>query len=441
MRLYERWLKVAAAAGDQKALTDVASGRVWTFSELCQQAEDAPRARERVLFARGFSVDLVFETLRAWRDGRVLCPVDGDSRPGVELFEGLPEEICHVKITSGSTAGPRLVIFRPEQLEADVDKIVATMGLRPEWTNLGAISLAHSYGFSNLVLPLLLHAIPLIWLGDPIPEVARTALAGYDAFTVPAVPALWRLWHKAEVIKPCLKLAISAGAPLGVDLEREIFETSGVKIHNFYGSSECGGIAYDASEEPRENPELAGRAMKNTFLSVNEATGCLEVRGPSVAEGYWPPASPEEPEEAGGGAQAQLSGGVFRTTDLARVRVENGDANRPAVYLSGRSDDVIIVAGKKVSPARVESVILRHPSVRHCVVFGIHSPDRERVQEVVACVSGNEVELDRLRRETGEDLAGFERPRHWYICQDLEPDARGKISRRVWRERFLETRR
>jgi long-chain acyl-CoA synthetase len=41
------------------------------------------------------------------------------------------------------------------------------MGLRPDWPNLGVISLAYSYGFSNLVLPLLLHGIPLFLAPSP----------------------------------------------------------------------------------------------------------------------------------------------------------------------------------------------------------------------------------------------------------------------------------
>ena len=49
------------------------------------------------------------------------------------------------------------------------------MGLRADWPNLGVISLAHSYGFSNLILPLLLHGIPLILAPAPLPEIIRRA--------------------------------------------------------------------------------------------------------------------------------------------------------------------------------------------------------------------------------------------------------------------------
>ena len=72
-----------------------------------------------------------------------------------------------------------------------------------------------------------------------------------QALTLPAVPALWRVWNDADAIPPSTRLAISAGAPLPVAVEREIFQRQGLKVHNCYGASECGGIAYDATMDPR----------------------------------------------------------------------------------------------------------------------------------------------------------------------------------------------
>src|SRR5204863_8752858 len=109
---------------------------------------------------------------------------------------------------------PRLVAFTAAQLVADAQNIIATMGLKPEWPNLGVISLAHSYGFSNLMLPLLLHGIPLILVGSALPEAVRRAAATEEAITLAAVPALWSRWHEVDSIPAHVTLAISAGAPL-----------------------------------------------------------------------------------------------------------------------------------------------------------------------------------------------------------------------------------
>ena len=159
------------------------------------------------------------------------------------------------------------------------------MGLRRDWPNLGVISLAHSYGFSNLITPLLLHGIPLILAPSPLPETIRRAATETEFITLPAVPALWRTWLDANAIPKNLRLAISAGAPLPLQLEQEILKTCGIKIHNFYGATECGGIAYDAGDSPRNDGSCVGAAMKNVAVAIGE-NGCLEVRSNAVAEGY-----------------------------------------------------------------------------------------------------------------------------------------------------------
>ncbi len=423
--LYTAWERVRDRAG--WALSDLRAGREWTFAEIQDEVDALPVGGPGgVCFPTGFSVGLIFETLRAWRDGTVLCPVEREGdHPPLAIFDGLPGDTCHVKLTSGSTGAPRLVRFRGPDLAADARKIVSTMGLRPAWPNLGVISMAHSYGFSSLVLPLLLHGIPLAWLGDPLPGAVGAALgkvpANGEGWTLPAVPAMWRAWMAGGALSGSRpRLAISAGAPLPINLERSIHETTGLKVHNFLGSSECGGIAYDRGDQPRASGDLVGGAMDETGLRVN-ADGCLEVRGPSVAAGYWP----EEP----GGA---LGGGVFTTGDLAEID-EAG-----AVRLAGRRDDLINVAGRKVNPAKIENALASLPGIGQVVVFGVPSSDSARGDEIVVLIRHEpSTDLETLKRAAASLLPSHERPRHWRSRPDLEPDRRGKLSRDQWRRRFL----
>src|SRR6202000_1140932 len=125
----------------------------------------------------GNTPQFVIAVLKAWRSLTVVCPLETQQQPPSLPLP--PKHCCHLKITppgTGSGTG-RLVASTAEQLLADAENIVATMGLRPDWPNLGVISLAHSYGFSNLIPPLLLHGIPLILAGAPLPEIVLRAAA------------------------------------------------------------------------------------------------------------------------------------------------------------------------------------------------------------------------------------------------------------------------
>jgi len=415
--LYQRWRDLASARRDDFALRDVALGRRWTFGELFAAGELRNVGRAEIVFPQGNTPEFILELLAGWREGKINCPLEpGQSPPQAPLP---PAPCVHLKLTSATTGAARLVAFTAEQLAADAEHIVATMGLRVEWPNLGVISIAHSYGFSNLILPLLLHGIPLILCPSPLPESVRRAAEGESSLTLPAVPAMWRAWHDANAIPPNVRLAISAGAPLPVSLEQAIYSITGLKIHNFYGSSECGGIAYDASETPRGDGAFAGTPVRNVELSVN-ADGCLIVLSRAVAETYWPQASDN------------LGAGRFQTSDLCEL--PGGK-----VFLRGRVSDFINVAGRKVSPMAIERELVQHPAVSACVVFG--APDREgdRGDLIVAgIVRRSSVTGEELRKFLIERIPAWQIPRDWWFVETLTTNRLGKVSRAEWRKKYAE---
>lgn len=420
--LFDLWQATAARLRNRDALVDVLAGTHLTFADLVRLVNDAPRvARGEIVTAStsGGMAMFVAQVLRSWRDGGVFCPFETQA-PDVSVLSDLPQGTAHVKLTSGTTGKARFVLFREEQLLADLRNISTTMGFDAGKPNLGVISAAHSYGFSHLVLPLLIDGMPLWHVPNPLPESIRMAFAEGGPFFLPAVPAMWRAWHLAGVLKNApIARAMSAGAPLPLDLERKVFTGDGIKIHNFYGASECGGIAYDDTEEPRSDAALAGRALQGVKLSTDDE-GCMVISSQAVAAGYWPR-----------NEDSSFTHGSFTATDLAEITSHG-------VRLIGRKTDTINVAGRKVTPADVEHALLACPRVRHCVVFGVPSPDPARAEDIVACLSG-----DAGLRE--HDLAPFLKvalqawqfPRRWWLTDHLKPDERGKISRAKWRAAYL----
>ncbi|HEX7863141.1 MAG TPA: fatty acid--CoA ligase family protein [Verrucomicrobiae bacterium] len=465
--LYERWLATVRTYANETALTDFttpASPIRWTFSQLFQAAESPstrhlppPSSQSAICnLQSAIPSQFLLALLNSWRSGLITCPLESNqSAPDLSQLAHVPPDIAHLKLTSGTSAAAKCIAFTGPQLAADAANIVSTMRLTPEAPNLACISLAHSYGFSNLILPLLLHGIPLILLPAPLPELLLRAAAQFKSVTLPAVPALWKTWLQSNSIPPNTRIAISAGAPLPLDLERTIYEKSNLKIHNFYGSSECGGIAYDRTETPRTAPNLAGTALDNVTLSLSDA-GTLIVSSPAVGQTYLP-----EP-------QPRLQPGRFETSDLAEIR--NG-----SVYLQGRATDLLNIAGRKASPDAIEAILRTHPAVLECIVFGIqnsdlpadanlpisnHSeggarlrpseggawpyhknflPSSDRADTVVAVVNTKErIPISTLTEFLSQKLPPWQIPRRWWFTDSLAPNHRGKIPRLEWKRRYLE---
>ena len=394
--LFSRWLQILDPSSDRLAIIE-GSERI-TFGALKELLTGKPEAKEPVI-ARGSVIEIAVSVLQGWRDGQPVLPLEkGAAIP--ELPAAFPEGTAHLKLTPGIEGKPRAVFFSAGQIAADADRLVAAMGLRHEVPNLAAVSVTHSYGFSSIILPLLLHGVPVHAVEVPFPKVMADAIAGHDGVVLPGVPSMWKAWHRSGILRGAkIALAVSAGAPLSLELERAVFADCGLKLHNFYGASECGGISYDASETPRESAANLGTPLPGVTVRVCES-GRFLVESTSVALGY---------EKTRDGEI--LREGEFLTQDFGRI--EDG-----RLMLESSGAESINVAGRKIGPAKIEAAIAASGLVERVRVFGVPSHDPERVEEITAMVELKSGTLEQLRHRMTESLAGWEMPRHWETAAD-----------------------
>jgi long-chain acyl-CoA synthetase len=326
-----------------------------------------------------------------------------------------------LKLTSGTTSLPRAIRFRAAQLVADCDAICDTMGITERDRNFGVIPFSHSYGFSNLVTPLLCRGVPLVASEDRMPRAILTDLARSGATVFPGMPVFFQKFAEMQntPAHPALRLCISAGSLLPVEVAKAFTAASGLKIHAFYGSSECGGIAYDASEEVRYEEGFVGKVMRGVeVFPTGEPGGAIEVRSAAVGDDYFPTRD-----------RTKLGEGRYIPGDLVRC-AESG------LVLVGRVSDVINIAGRKLNPLEVEARLAEFPGVRQVVVFGV--PSALRGEEAVACVAGEGIESPAMMRFCQGRLSAWQMPREMWIVPEIPTNERGKISRRALAESFLE---
>ncbi len=333
-----------------------------------------------------------------------------------------------LKLTSGTTATPRAVRFRSEQLVADCNQICDTMGISDADLNFGVIPISHSYGFSNLLTPLIARGVPIVISRDRTPRAILADLAHSNATVFPGMPVFYQAFCEMEHVPKLskLRLCISAGAPLSIAVAKKFQGKFNLPIHSFYGASECGGICYDR-DASNSSEGFVGEAMKGVTLEMVDPKGSatqVRVRSAAVGDGYFP-----EP------SQEKLGDGVFVPDDLL---AQHGSRFK----IVGRISDVINVAGKKVNPAEVEAQLLRFTGVRQAVVFGRPAGARAlRNEEVSACVvAAQEVSETDLLQFCRGALSTWQVPKRIFIVDTIPTNERGKISRRELARRFSTTR-
>lgn len=359
-----------------------------------------------------------------------LLTVDRSDSVQLTKRERLPVSQSHeqrrpvlLKLTSGTTALPRAVRFQSDQLLADCDQICETMGIHGDDLNYAVIPVSHSYGFSNVITPLLARGVSMVVSRDRLPRAVLNGLSHTRATVFPGMPVFYQAFCSVDETPPLdnLRLCISAGAPLAGSLARAFREKFGQAIHSFYGSSECGGICYDRTGEAGEDG-FVGSPMNGVELEILDPDASatqVRVRSAAVADGYFPDLD-----------EGKLGNGLFIPDDLL-VRQRSG------FKIAGRISDVINVAGKKVNPAEIEAHLLSLPGVRQAVVFGRHSALRN--EEVVACVvSDANIGEAELLQSCRMRLSGWQVPKRIFFVPEIPVNERGKTSRRELAERFAD---
>jgi acyl-coenzyme A synthetase/AMP-(fatty) acid ligase len=326
-----------------------------------------------------------------------------------------PAGTALIKLTSGSTGDPLGACFDDESLEAGIGQIAAAMEITAADRVLMAIPLSHSYGFDNGVLSLFALGTPLVLEPSFYPAAISRALRESEATFLPLVPPLVRgiaqppaggagVWSGLA-----LRRVICAGGTLVPAAAEQFLATTGRPVHNFFGSTETGGISFE--REPLDPAALGtvGHPLPGVRIEL-DAEGRVAIHSPANTIGHFGRG------EARGGAGR---GRPISTGDLATFTPEG------RLKLLGRSADILNIGGKKVAAAEIENALRALPGVREAAVVGVE--DAVRGDRSVAFLVADSWPLDL------SPLQAIHAPRELHRLDSLPYTERGKVDRGLLR--------
>lgn len=149
---------------------------------------------------------------------------------------------------------------------------------------------------------------------------------------------------------------ITGGAPLDQGVG-EFFERIGITVHQGYGLSEtCPVVAVNRGKT--QDMKSVGPVLNSYEAKVDEATGELMLKGPSVMKGYY--------KQEALTAEVITEDGWLHTGDIAHI-----DPKTKNIYITGRIKNMIVLSGgKKVFPEEIEAVLETSPNFAEVCVFG-----------------------------------------------------------------------
>jgi len=264
-------------------------------------------------------------------------------------------------------------------------------------------------------------------------EQALAQMAGEGVTFFAGVPTMYHALLGCESadqydlagIASALRVAVSGGAPLPIEVMRQFEERFAVPILEGYGLSETSPVAtFNRIDRPRRPGSVGlpawGIEVKILAADGDEGAGAegeVAIRGHNVMKGYFgrPAAT----------AEAIDAAGWFLSGDIGRL---DGDGY---LYIVDRKKDMIIRGGFNVYPRELEEVLLTHPEVSLAAVVGVpHEVHGEEVKAFVVRKPGASVTEAELVTWCKQMMAAYKYPRIVEFRRSLPMTATGKILKR-----------
>jgi len=381
------------------------------------------------LLITGAELAAHFETLKTGRPALEILRVEEfpSLKPAAGSFSPAScseQDLAALLYTSGTTGYPKGAMLTHGNFLHNVASCVEALDVRGDERVVVALPQFHSFMFTvGTLLPVLNGCgILLLKTLHPFKSVLEE-IARHRGTILPAVPSFYRaLLAVPEFGKLPLRLCISGGAPLPVEVFNEFTRKFPFPLREGYGPTESSPVATVNPIKGINKPGSIGKPLPNVELSVRNDNGRelpvgdigeICIRGGNVMRGYW-----NQPEETA----KVLRDGWLYTGDVG-YRDADG-----YFYITDRKKDMLIVNGINVYPREVEEVIYQFPGVKETAVVGMPDPRKgEHPVAFIVVAEGQTLNEKALQQFIRARLADYKLPRQIVFLPSLPRNATGKI--------------
>lgn len=354
-----------------------------------------------------------------------------------DTVQTMPDDTAVILYTSGTTGQPKgaeLTHFNMFFNAFCAREYV--VGISPNDVTIAILPLFHSFGQTCIQNAALITGATVTLL--PRFETARTLeTMERDKVTIlAAVPTMYYfLLDHPEYDKydlSSLRMAVSGGAALPLDVLDRFKERYGVQILEGYGLSETSPVAsFNVLAKPCKpgsiglpiwGCEMAIKAEDGSFCGPDEV-GEIVIRGHNIMKGYY------KREVA---TQDTIVDGWFHSGDIGKRDADG------YYYIVDRKKDLIIRGGMNIYPREIEEFLYQHPAILEAAVVGVPDPIRgEEVKAYISLRQGTSLKAEELQQYCREHLARYKCPSFVEILPELPKGPTGKILKRELRTKEL----
>ncbi len=359
-----------------------------------------------------------------------------DDQPGADIED--PVSGTRMLYTSGTTGQPKGVV-RPANYSTGLSAITTAPRYRAGTgqVNLCTGPLHHGGPMSFSLLAPLAAGVGIVLMDRWDAGEALRLIEAHGITHTHMVPTMFhRLLQLPVSVREAadvssLTYVLHGAAPCPPATKAAMLDWFGPVIWEYYAATEGAGASI-GPQEWLEHPGSVGRPPTPGHIRIVDDAGDPCDAG-APGEIQIARVDGADFEYLNDPAKTELSrrGAYFSVGDIGYLD-EDG-----YLYVTDRSDDVIIRGGVNIYPAEVESVLLRHPGVRDAAVVGVSDEQwGERVVAVLElAVAPERIPPGELDEHCRTHLAGYKCPSEIEFTDRLPRGDNGKLHRREVRDR------
>jgi long-chain acyl-CoA synthetase len=391
--------------------------------------------------ADGAAVGLLGQRL----PGRVsdLAEAAGDDRTPIGDTGTTGDDEAVLVFSSGTTGLPKAVRHTHRSMGAATAHWVDALALGPEDRFQVATPPSHILGLLNLLAAASAGATvrlhPRFDLDEILGRIESERMT-LEMAVAPIALAIANHPRLEEYDLSSLRYIMWGATPVTAHVAQTVTERTGVGFLPAYGASELPVIAcnpvrnradwrLDSAGLPPPEVNLRVADLDTGEVLPSGEIGEIQATSPSVMAGYLPDDANDDAFSVGADGTRW-----YRTGDVGWIEPDGW------VHLTDRCKEMIKVNGFQVAPAEIEGVLLGHPAVLDCAVFGI--PDERTGEAVVAAVQLDPtvaVGDGELRQLVADSLAGYKQLRQVVVVDAIPRLPSGKALRRTLRDELIGT--
>jgi long-chain acyl-CoA synthetase len=346
-------------------------------------------------------------------------------------------DIAVLQYTGGTTGTPKGAMLTHGNVYINVLQVSAWAPRLQEAKErvLGVLPFFHVFAMSVVMNYSIARAFEIVIMPRFVLDDAIKLIDKTKPTVMPGVPTLFNAVMHHPNIKnfdlSSLKVCLSGGAPLPMEIKQQFETLTGCKLVEGYGLSEASPVVTCNPLEGSVKPGSIGLPLPGTIVSLRDLAdpakevplgerGELCVAGPQVMKGYW-----RRPDETA----HQFVGPFLRTGDVA-IMDEDG-----FLFLVDRIKDLIICSGFNVYPRRIEDAIYEHPAVEEVTVIGIKDNYRgEAPKAFIKLKKGMTATPEEIMQHLAPRLSKIEMPSAVEFREQLPKTMIGKLSKKELRQ-------